>query len=79
MSPATARLAALAAMLAPLLVVAACIREPFAPLQYAVPVPPPLQPYVEPPLAETVAPAAEPAKPRVTRRKRDRCRCLPAR
>jgi hypothetical protein len=76
MSKTTARLLALSA----LLVLTACIREPF-PAYYATPAPPPLQPYLGPPLA-----VAAPAPTRVVKRRyvkkrhhRTRCRCTPVR
>jgi hypothetical protein len=75
MSKTMARLLALAAVLA----LTACIREPFPPAYYATPAPPPLQPYLGPPLY-----AAAPATTRVIKRRyvkkryhRTRCRCTP--
>lgn len=61
---------------------AGCVREPFAPAYYAAPAPPPLQPYMGPPLA-LAAPAPPPAKRVVKRRylkkrtQKVRCRCTP--
>lgn len=62
------------------LVLAGCVREPFAPY-YAAPAPPPLQPYMGPPVAVAV-PAPTPRRT-VKRRtikkryKKVRCRCTP--
>lgn len=76
MNKTTARLLVLSVVLA----VGAC-SEPFPPPQYAAPAPPPLQPYMGPPVAAAVAPA--PAKRIVKRRyarkrhHRVRCRCTP--
>jgi hypothetical protein len=85
MSKTIGRLLALCAVLALMLAVGACVREPFAPPQYAVPAPPPLQPYVEPPVPVAAVPLAEPATPVTqrgsakTRQKREPCPCLPVR
>ena len=64
------------------LALAACA-EPFPPAYYAVPAPPPLQPYMGPPLAQSIAPA--PVR-RVTHRRytkkryhRVHCPCIPVR
>jgi hypothetical protein len=70
----TGRLAMLAAVLA----VAACVQEPVLPVQYTEP--PPLQPYMGPPVAY-VAPVP-PKRHYVKRHYRHyhpvHCRCLPA-
>ena len=80
MSKTTARLLALAAVLG----LAACVREPFPPAYYTTPAPPPLQPYLGPPLAVAAPPAAtkRTVKRRYVKRRyhrRVRCRCTPMR
>jgi hypothetical protein len=78
MSKTIRRLLALSVVLG----LAACV-EPFPPAYYATPAPPPLQPYMGPPVYATVAPA--PVKRIIHRRyarrrhRRVHCRCIPAR
>ncbi len=59
-----------------------CVREPFAPAYYAAP-PPPLQPYMGPPLAFAAPPLASQriVKRRYVKKryKQVRCRCTPVR
>ena len=78
MNRATPKLLALSAVL----LLGACVREPFVPPQYMSPMPPPLQPYMGPPGPMVAAPA--PAPRRVVHRRsyrkhyrRVRCRCTP--
>ena len=74
MSKSTVRVLAVFAVLA----LAGCVREPF-PAYYATPAPPPLQPYMGPPIY-----SANPAPKRVVKRRyvrkrthKVRCQCTP--
>jgi hypothetical protein len=68
----TARLLALGAIL----VLAGCIREPFPPPYYATPAPPPLQPYLGPPLVVAAPAPARIVKKRSVKKRYNRvCRC----
>jgi hypothetical protein len=76
MSKTTRRVLAVFAVL----VLAGCIREPFPPY-YAAPAPPPLQPYMGPPV---YAPAPAPVRKRIVKRRYIKkrapkvdCRCVP--
>ena len=78
MSKTTARFLAIAAVLA----LGACVREPFPPSYYATPAPPPLQPYLGPPIAAAPAPVKRIVKRRYVRKRyhrRAHCRCVPVR
>jgi len=57
---------------------AGCV-EPFPPAYYATPAPPPLQPYMGPPVYATAASA--PVHRRYARKRHHRvhCRCIPVR
>jgi hypothetical protein len=78
MSKTAARLLALAAVLA----LGGCIREPFPPPYFASPAPPPLQPYLGPPLVV----AAPTVRTRIVKHRRVKrryhrrvhCRCTPS-
>ena len=77
MSKVTARLLALSAVL----LLGACIREPFPPPYYTAPAPPPLQPYLGPPLAVVAPTPTRVVKRRHVKKRyhRTRCRCTPVR
>ncbi len=73
----TARFLAVAAVL----VLGACVREPL-PGYYASPAPPPLQPYLGPPVAVAPTTVKRVVKHRYVKRRyhrRVRCRCVPVR
>lgn len=77
MSKTIRRLLALSVVLG----LAACV-EPFPPAYYATPAPPPLQPYMGPPVyAVAPAPVRRIIHRRYARRRHRRvhCRCIPAR
>jgi hypothetical protein len=77
MSKITARLLVLGAVL----VLTGCFREPFPPPYYTAPAPPPLQPYLGPPLAVAAPATARIVKHRRVKKRyhRTRCRCTPVR
>jgi hypothetical protein len=74
MSKTIGRLLALSVVFA----LAGCV-EPYPPAYYATPAPPPLQPYMGPPVYATAAPVRRAAHRRYARRHRVHCRCIPVR